>query len=886
MADYRRGRVNVDDQIDDQTKWIIPEKTDLSSREKILAALNKISTIEDYRQNPELDRAVRAYLLIVHPDKPINDVQTFNDVDKIAEIIQKDIVAEQRVQEQQIAPVETKEPESKAFNSLELDQLIKDYDEALAKGKKADEAKSIVLEKYGKESQAAAQVRQLVEFYQKQVSQNAELVQKKATYLDKSTIENLTKEQAKHQVEAVTKLEEIVKNTGQKVEPTELYKVVNDERVVLPTLNETITVKELVAQSPILQSIHDQSAVKQINEAIEDLTANIQLEILVHETADDFFKKAIEANKQTKSPVADNLLKHNQTTFELAVAETLREIAVGQEGSFTEGVDRRLQEAGIKDLSVSNDIFDKPASEAIVKVKQWSETHQEITAIVYESELTNKIAVATQELNPEANTAQIFKFARTVTTVMSPKDNLSLPARQQIENGIPGNEVPKKSALNNLIAFRSALKNPWLFEPQNSLVMPLTIPEVGAYDRMQSVVNAPGNKQLFSAAAKRFQQLQRLNETISKFSGKLGQWEGQIGGKLLKQLNPAAQKLVTEGFNFFAKEGWQKGIGEVLTKFIGGTSLGTAFKTIGVKLGASTLGKAATGLLVKLGIGTVAAPGVGTAIAAVLAVGGKLLKSLKNSPIIQGLKNIAKDLGLPELPVKTGHAIIDFFGNLGALLGTFTLGVPIGLAMIIAFGWIGFSSLFIINNAASQLIPYQNATGGEPSGATEESLEQAITEHYTGEIPEGCPSGWPVEHAYITYGPNAGGTHSGNSSESIDFGITTATKVYATANGGVSCGYDPRGYGNFIKVTSNCQKPDGTTTVRVTVIYGHLQSQMNCGQEVSRGTLIGYSDNTGNSTGPHLHYEFMERKLTMSLPYIPTQIKRGCDSTADCHFSF
>ncbi|MEM6528180.1 MAG: M23 family metallopeptidase [Chloroflexota bacterium] len=39
-------------------------------------------------------------------------------------------------------------------------------------------------------------------------------------------------------------------------------------------------------------------------------------------------------------------------------------------------------------------------------------------------------------------------------------------------------------------------------------------------------------------------------------------------------------------------------------------------------------------------------------------------------------------------------------------------------------------------------------------------------------------------------------------------------------------------------------------------MYGHMSSRsVSCGQDVSAGSIIGSVGNTGNSSGPHLHFE-------------------------------
>jgi murein DD-endopeptidase MepM/ murein hydrolase activator NlpD len=44
----------------------------------------------------------------------------------------------------------------------------------------------------------------------------------------------------------------------------------------------------------------------------------------------------------------------------------------------------------------------------------------------------------------------------------------------------------------------------------------------------------------------------------------------------------------------------------------------------------------------------------------------------------------------------------------------------------------------------------------------------------------------------------------------------------------------------------------------IRTLYGHLQKlNVQNGQRVERGAVIGYTGNTGRSSGPHLHYEIM-----------------------------
>ena len=111
---------------------------------------------------------------------------------------------------------------------------------------------------------------------------------------------------------------------------------------------------------------------------------------------------------------------------------------------------------------------------------------------------------------------------------------------------------------------------------------------------------------------------------------------------------------------------------------------------------------------------------------------------------------------------------------------------------------------------------------------------------------------WPVLSRYnITTGwyYSTGALH--GASDFSGSGIY-GTPVYAAADGyvvssdwGVNGAYN--GYGNCIFIAHY----NGLYT-----LYAHMSSRVvSEGETVSQGQVIGYVGSTGNSTGPHLHFE-------------------------------
>ncbi|WP_413808920.1 M23 family metallopeptidase [Streptomyces sp. OE57] len=79
----------------------------------------------------------------------------------------------------------------------------------------------------------------------------------------------------------------------------------------------------------------------------------------------------------------------------------------------------------------------------------------------------------------------------------------------------------------------------------------------------------------------------------------------------------------------------------------------------------------------------------------------------------------------------------------------------------------------------------------------------------------------------------------------IDFPVSYGTPVMAATDGTVKAQWNDA-YGNMVVLTS----PDGTETW-----YCHLSSAKIRSGTVKAGETIAYSGNSGNSTGPHLHFE-------------------------------
>lgn len=125
-------------------------------------------------------------------------------------------------------------------------------------------------------------------------------------------------------------------------------------------------------------------------------------------------------------------------------------------------------------------------------------------------------------------------------------------------------------------------------------------------------------------------------------------------------------------------------------------------------------------------------------------------------------------------------------------------------------------------------------------------------------LPKGS---WQQTDYFNSKDPVRGGRrHAG-----VDLGAKTGTPIYAAASGYVlSAGWNG-GYGKCVVMKTGSME----------VYYGHMSRIVaKAGTTVSAGTKIGEVGSTGNSTGPHLHFEIRLNGVAVNpAPYLGNGIK-------------
>jgi murein DD-endopeptidase MepM/ murein hydrolase activator NlpD len=87
----------------------------------------------------------------------------------------------------------------------------------------------------------------------------------------------------------------------------------------------------------------------------------------------------------------------------------------------------------------------------------------------------------------------------------------------------------------------------------------------------------------------------------------------------------------------------------------------------------------------------------------------------------------------------------------------------------------------------------------------------------------------------------------------LDFGASKGTPIHAAGDGVIEKAGMNGAYGNYVRVKHNGQ---------FATAYAHMSGYgkgIKAGARVRQGDIIGYVGSTGRSTGPHLHYEVLNK---------------------------
>jgi murein DD-endopeptidase MepM/ murein hydrolase activator NlpD len=126
-------------------------------------------------------------------------------------------------------------------------------------------------------------------------------------------------------------------------------------------------------------------------------------------------------------------------------------------------------------------------------------------------------------------------------------------------------------------------------------------------------------------------------------------------------------------------------------------------------------------------------------------------------------------------------------------------------------------------------------------------------------LPAGLRFQWPLEIGRVTsrFGPRRDVHHDG-----IDISAPRGTPVRAAADGRVLYSDRLRGYGNLVIVDHGA----GFATV-----YAHnTRNDVSAGERVGSGQVIATVGETGQTSGPHLHFEVREDNVARDpLAYVP-----------------
>ena len=275
-------------------------------------------------------------------------------------------------------------------------------------------------------------------------------------------------------------------------------------------------------------------------------------------------------------------------------------------------------------------------------------------------------------------------------------------------------------------------------------------------------------------------------------------------------------------------------------------------KEVAKKITSKSVGQAVGGTLGSFLMGLGIPPGVAQAIGAWL--GGQLFEKIgglfgKTIGFVKGLLNY---VGEP------------WFKDYGLVLGLILIAILIIPILFPFFGGAGYTQV-VTDNAFVAGFGYEGENGPFINCLAEENKTNPLCSM------EACDPAkqdcrWPAR-GFIYQGPNSNtscpGTHTGNQAIDIDpVGGETGIDVYSTVEGVVEDAFwgCPDGSGHM---GNQCGAMRGNYVIvrgaSYTLTFYHLSqlvTPVQTGDQVHATTVIGKMDQTGNSSGTHLHFGY------------------------------
>jgi hypothetical protein len=764
---------------------------------------------------------------------------------------------------------ESRELESKALNEKELDQLLDDYKKSesenekgkieekikksgnrenvdifietqkeIAKENQKTEARDKIIDSRGETKKT---VRELVEDYKKAGLEKRNEIEKEIFF--KTGEKNAEKYIQKSEATVSRNVEEL-KNFNLDLKERvvqDLIKVSENQPEAVVKIIEKASLKEEFdkrkLKGEIKKNVKDPEKAERIIQKIEEIRAEIKTENKAEEIAQNAFEKLIKedvpTNQIVQREIKEAILESWKEGDGVKIPDQLtgkghgeiiaKEVVVAAEKFKNENLDTvvnyRAGELG-KNLATElrrNGINDENLIDDFVDV-------------------TNKLTNNYETAREEVNRSEVADF------IQSKNENIGAG---EIERSIDEatfmakNVVMAPKKFNKLIGKYNLIR-----EKVGADKLP-KLKEVRVLEKMSGIFkNSPRMLRLMNGAQRAVGFLEKVNAFPGTLLAKLGVQD--VGLKVLGKIGgQAAVEFVKQASLVIAKEGTLQGIKSITLGIVGKGAVAAG-------------GGATTGALASAVAAFQALPVVGQIVLVVVAA-VVLLKS-----VIDGVKGvvgkitgmdmngvkkfITNTLGLGKLAGGVGQFVVDagtFLVGIPALIATMAIGAIV--TPVVIFFFLGaFVYTMFQHNLVSSIVPPRDTGGGGaeitplpwPSGAP---------------VPEGCPNRMPSA-GYFTQGPFAQGcSHQNMSVPAVDIGAGNGTPIVATHPGIAVQGYDNI-YGYYIDVHGSCEGRPFYTK------YAHMPAggyKVANNATVAAGQQIGVIDDTGSSTGPHLHYHIV-----------------------------